>query len=126
MKKCPDCGEEVQDVEVIFHRCDVMAEKEKPKSGCLMWWLIILSIISGFVWIFSVYTAYIDYTYEGFIAIFMALILIIWPTPLILFLSWRFWQKGKIANSIVFSIGQVLITTLNLFFVISFLAWLSW
>ena len=95
-----------------------MTENEKPKPDYLKWWLIILTVVSGLIWLppsaamllyFPVVVA------RGFsINNFLSMLFIIGTTPLMVFFSWRHWWREKRGLAIIFSAIQILISTILL------------
>ena len=58
MKECPYCGEEVQDGDVIFHRCSTMKEKMKENSKTSVVPFLIAGIVGS-----SIFALFIMYGY---------------------------------------------------------------
>jgi len=53
MKICPHCGEEIRDMDVLFHKCGPSNENGKPKANLkevFLFLLIILALLSGYLW----------------------------------------------------------------------------
>ena len=48
MKKCPYCGLEIQETDVMFHNCSAMREEEKKANGSIIPFLIAGAIGSLF------------------------------------------------------------------------------
>ena len=94
-----------------------MTENEKPKSDFLKWWLIIVTLFSGFDLLFSVYMFYLSIRvwYPPippliFVVPPMASIVLI---PLFLYFSWRGKRDGKERASLLYSIALLTIIVIT-------------
>ena len=91
MKECPNCGEEVQDMDVLFHNCSAMRENTKDSkvpfliagivgssilaffnmygfalnTGVLDWWHLLLGIPFGLL---GGFVGYLLFKLGGFVA----------------------------------------------------------
>jgi hypothetical protein len=109
-----------------------MTENEKLTTDYLKWWLIILTIVSGLVWIgvilelTGVNQSCSKYLIEGineFIGIdkngfflrsmYLLAVLGYVMTPLVLYLSWRFWRLDVKKKSKTLSIIQIILSISN-------------
>ena len=89
-----------------------MTENGKPKNVGLMWWLIILTAISGIIWGYLIWTTGVPYHWGVYFEwfTFVSDLFVFLLTPAMLLLSWIFWWREKRGLSILFSIIQVIIS----------------
>jgi len=101
MRKCPYCGEEVQDMDVLFHKCAPSTENGKPNDNGFKRWLIITTIISGIIWLASLRICIV--LGIGLVHFWGRLIYSLFLIPIILLFSWILWGREKKTWAIVIS-----------------------
>ena len=130
MEKCPNCGEEVQDVDVIFHRCTNITANEEYKTDPLFVWLKFVTIATAIIYFaelvltpFGMLGLFLTYTgtpLRFFIIQFILIrfIQLILGGPLIY--SWLSWNKKRRMKTLIWSLVALLSLVTFIYF---YLTW---